>query len=154
MDGRILFKGARMYRATVFAFVVVPVMALSSVLFAQQKLLEVPVSPVFSESELAWEGSMGKITVAWAVLDISGVAHVCGATSASTSFAHRNTRGAFRKAWIKLEGRKILKDLSFFTRTPRNSDLSKVKAGCKALPGGSGQGTRFQLGFDPVRVRM
>lgn len=97
---------------------------------------------------------MGKINVVWAVLNIRDVAHVCGATSATTIFAHRNTTKAFRKGWIKVNGQKVMTDMSFFTRAARKADLSTVKARCKAVPGNAVQGKRFLLGFDPVRVRM
>lgn len=72
---------------------------------AQQQLVEVPVSAAFSKSELSWDTNGGKINFAWAVLDFGGVAHVCGATSATSNFAQRNPRMAFRKAWVKLSGK-------------------------------------------------
>ncbi|WP_323771124.1 hypothetical protein [Antarctobacter sp.] len=121
---------------------------------AQQTLLEVPVGAGFTHSELGWDTNMGKIDIAWSVLGINGATYVCGATSATKSFAHRNTTKAFRKGWIKVNDRKVMSDLSFFTRAPRKTDLKTVKARCKALPGNAGQAKQFLLGFDPVRVRM
>lgn len=47
-----------------------------------------------------------------------------------------------------------MSDLSFFARAPRKAEIATVKARCKPLAGGAGQGRRFQLGFDPVKVRM
>ncbi|WP_305970494.1 MULTISPECIES: hypothetical protein [unclassified Mameliella] len=121
---------------------------------AQQGIVEVPVNKGFVVNELNWNSALGKIEFAWAVLDIRGVAHVCGASSASTSFAHRNTKTAFRKGWVKVGDVKVMKNLSFFTRAPRKADLSTVKARCKPLSGNSGKGKKFLLGFDPVRVRL
>lgn len=120
---------------------------------AQQTVVEIPVTAAFTQNTLNWDASMGGVDLAWAVLDIGGVAHVCGATSATSSFAHRNTRTAFRKAWIKVNDRKVLTDLSYFNRTPRKTDLTTAKARCKPLAGVSGQGGQFLLGFDPVWVR-
>ncbi len=120
----------------------------------QSGLLEVPVSNGFVRSEIAWDSSLGTIGIAWAVLDLRGVAHVCGASSASSIFADRNTKKAFRKGWVKVGKTKVMTDLSFFTRAPRKTDLATVKARCKPLPRGAGAGKKFQLGFDPLRVRM
>ena len=135
---------------TAAALILLPV---SSVVAQQGKLLEVPVGKTFARGEINWDTNLGRIGFAWAVLDVGGAAHVCGATSASTSFAHRNTRAAFRKAWVKQGATKIMTDLAYFTRAPRGSDLGSVKALCKPLAGGAAAGKRFQLGFDPVKVR-
>lgn len=121
---------------------------------AQQGLVEVPVTNTFLVNEMNWNQALGKVEFAWAVLDIQGVAYVCGASSASTSFAHRKTKDVFRKGWVKVGKTKVMSDLSFFTRAPRKSDLSTVKARCKPLPRGAGNGKNFILGFDPVRVRL
>ncbi|MCR9273490.1 MULTISPECIES: hypothetical protein [Mameliella] len=121
---------------------------------AQQGLVEVPINNSFSVNELNWDSALGKVEFAWAVLDIRGVTYVCGASSASTSFAHRKTKTVFRKGWVKVGNTKVLKDLSYFTRAPRNTDLGTVRARCKPLPGKAGAANDFLLGFDPVRVRL
>ncbi|WP_417207042.1 hypothetical protein [Antarctobacter sp.] len=140
---------------TLFAPVFTAALLLSSGgVTAQQTLLEVPVGAGFSHGELNWDTNMGDIKFAWSVMGINGAAYVCGATSATKSFAHRNTTKAFRKAWVKASDRKVMSDLSYFTRAPRNTDLKTVKARCKALPGNAGQAKQFLLGFDPVRARM
>ncbi|MBV7397020.1 hypothetical protein [Mameliella sediminis] len=120
----------------------------------QATLLEVPVNQAFAKGEINWDTALGQIEFVWAVLDINGVTHVCGATSASTSFAHSNTRKAFRKGWVKVGEKKVMTNLSFFNRAPRKSDLGQAKARCKPMSRNPGAGQRFLLGFDPVRVRL
>lgn len=121
---------------------------------AAETLREVPVNGDFSVTSLGWDSSHGEIRIAWAVLDLGGQAHVCGATSPTSGFASQNTRAAMRKGWVKLNDQKILKGLEFFAKGGMRSELASLKARCKPVDIGSGAGRSFLLGFDPVRVRL
>ncbi|WP_136440851.1 hypothetical protein [Pacificoceanicola onchidii] len=114
----------------------------------------IPVTKDFVQGTLRWSQS-GSMELRWSVVPIQGKAHLCGAVAHSQATTKRLNRVALRKGWLRQEGnkKKLITDLSFFTSVARNTDIGNAKASCKPIAYQGGK-TVFELGFDPVRVRM
>lgn len=125
---------------------------LSGAANAQQNLPEIPVDAKFVTGEFNWTSQRSKMEFSWAVRQINGQLHVCGAVTHSNTRALQNNRYALIKGWVKVDGKKVLRNLSFFNDLGVGGDLTKARARCKPVPV-KGQ-ARFTLGWDPIRVRI
>ncbi len=123
-------------------------------LAAKSPEITIPVDDKFQVSSSNWSSGLGKTHLAWRIKTHEGKPYVCGAVVAdkASSMAAHN-RAILRKGYIKVQGKKVIRDLSFFTVAKPGSDLMDARAGCRSMPVKGDSKTRYQLGFDPVRVR-
>lgn len=119
-----------------------------------QELVKIPVGQDFNTFEFNWNGGLGKMDVAWDIIARDKKTWLCGAKSDSNGSVRGPNRQALRKGWIKINGKKYLTDLSFFTRVKTGKALSGEMATCKPIGPVYPRDTKFLLGFDPVRVRI
>ncbi len=123
-------------------------------LAAKSPEITIPVDDKFQVSSSNWSSGLGATHLAWRITTHDGKPYVCGAVASDrhSSMAAHN-RAILRKGYIKVQGKKVIRDLSFFTVAKSGSDIRKAKAGCRSLPVKGDSKTVYQLGFDPVRVR-
>lgn len=123
-------------------------------LAAKSPEITIPVDDKFQVSSSNWSSGLGKTHLAWRIKTHDGKPYVCGAMVADkTSSMAAHNRAILRKGFIKVQGKKVIRDLSFFTVAKPGSNLMDARAGCRSLPVKGDSKTRYQLGFDPVRVR-
>jgi hypothetical protein len=111
-------------------FSICMVLLLSSQPVAAADVL-MPVNKDFGEGDLTINGYGKGYIYRWDVLLIDGYVHLCGVgTFPDGSTAHA-MKGQLRKAKLTYRGKTILKDVSFFGRERKGTDLSKAKAVCR-----------------------
>ena len=94
----------------------------------------IPVDDHFNDLSLKWNG--GQITSYIGVWDIrvddAGFIMVCGAGQMKDANSAQATLAWLHSIFIKLDGVKILKDMSFFTKVKAKDDVRAVLATCKS----------------------
>ena len=103
-------------------FSICMVLLLSSQPVAAADVL-MPVNKDFGEGDLTINGYGKGYIYRWDVLLIDGYVHLCGVGTFP--------KGQLRKAKLTYRGKTILKDVSFFGRERKGTDLSKAKAVCR-----------------------
>ncbi len=92
----------------------------------------VPVTADFNVDDLTWTGGLGKAyDMRWDALLVDGKVAVCGAgvfLDPTTRFA---TVDLLRKAAVKLDGKVVMKDLSYFAKYKKGQNIDKVTANCR-----------------------
>ncbi|MEC3862249.1 hypothetical protein VK792_13220 [Mesobacterium sp. TK19101] len=122
---------------------------------AQDALFQTPVTDRFTTGEFVWNSQMGKMDFAWAVIPRDGKMAVCGVYSSDSNIRHLQNLEALNKGWVKLGGKKVVRGLQFFTFAGFNKPVvaKGVMATCKLTKVPATNAT-FQLGWDPIRVRV
>lgn len=93
----------------------------------------VPVTEAFYEDRIAWSGGdIVSYKARWTVIAVAGKLEVCGAGQFMDSNSAIATRNVLYSSSIKLNGKKILKDMTFFTEVPQKTNLVGSKAACRA----------------------
>ncbi len=101
----------------------------------------VPVDKDFWEGDVTWDGFGKGYEFLWILTVMKDQMVVCGAGKYLDASNRANTVEVLRKAKVKLDGKTILTDLTFFTKLPKAGDLMSAKATCRstgmALPKGA-----------------
>lgn len=120
-----------------------------SVATAHAADFKVPVDGKFNEDWIEWSSGMGKAYVfRWDARLIEGEVVLCGAGQFLDPTTHSPTVGLLRKARVLLDGKVILKDLTYFAKYPKSQDLGKVEAICRstgAKPGGKNSSVELEI---------
>ncbi len=102
----------------------------------------IPVDKDFWEGEVTWDGGLGRAyEYRWILTVIKDQMVVCGAGRYLDATTRSNTVQVMRTAKVKLDGKTVMKNLSYFTILPKSGDLMSAKAACRstgmALPKGA-----------------
>lgn len=121
---------------------------------SQDNLPTVPVTKDFSISSSQWTSGLGKTHLAWRVIEQNGQIMVCGAIASDKhSTMSRHNRAILRKGFVKVQGKKVLRGLGYFTVAKSGTNILDAHATCKPIAAKVPPKSRVLLGFDPVRVR-
>jgi hypothetical protein len=91
----------------------------------------VPVDSDFWEDNLTWDVTGKGYEFRWLVFERGGQLAVCGAGRYVTVANKAQTQQLLRNGKIKLDGRTILTDLSFFTKVMSDAGLASATATCR-----------------------
>ena len=109
--------------------------AIASLFCGQMAFAEdfsIPVDKNFTESSFDWNGGLGKGYVfRWGATAHNGLVAICGAGQYPDSHTQAATRDIMRKAFVSLNGKVILKDITFFARVPMSTKLESARANCR-----------------------
>jgi hypothetical protein len=92
----------------------------------------VPVTEAFYEDRIAWNGDIISYKARWMVIAVAGKLEVCGAGQFMDATSAIATRNVLYSSSIKLNGKNILKDMTFFAEVPKKVNLVGSKAACRA----------------------
>ncbi|WP_284164437.1 hypothetical protein [Frigidibacter sp. SD6-1] len=106
----------------------------------------IPVDGDFWVDEVGWQTQGKGYEFRWLVIEHDGQLAVCGAGKYVNVSNKTQTRDLMRKAKVTLDGKPILKDLTFFTQLKSNADLSAAKATCRDT--GAKAGKNSKVGLD------
>lgn len=108
----------------------------------------VPVTGDFNEDSIEWTGGLGKAyEFRWDAMLVDGKVVICGAGSFLDPTTRMQTNGLLRKAKAKLDGRVVLKDLSYFAQYSKGQDLGSAKANFRST-GVAPKGADSQVELD------
>ncbi|HQY43901.1 MAG TPA: hypothetical protein PK450_06940 [Paracoccaceae bacterium] len=100
---------------------------------AAAKDYKLPVDSQFHEDWVEWDGGLGKAYLfRWDARLIDGEVALCGAGQFLDATTRSATIDLLRKARVLLDGKVILKDLTYFAKYPKSQDLGKVEATCRS----------------------
>ncbi len=92
-----------------------------------------PVTPDFTQHDISWNGGMGKGYVfRTRIFDINGVLALCGAGAYVNSTNRLETKKVLKQTTLKMNGKVILKDFTFFTVVDAVPSLAAAKANCRS----------------------
>ena len=118
----------------------------------------VPVTAEFWPVELSWTGQFAQTTYKglWtAYLDKSGVLVVCGAGQLLDASRATPTQKWMESVYVQLGERKVLKDISFFTKVKSTEPLNKAQATCRSTGKKPQKGeTTMGMGWPPGQARF
>lgn len=93
----------------------------------------VPITSDFNVDDLTWSGGFGKAyDVRWVALLVDGKVAVCGAGVFLDPTTRSATVDLLRKASVKVDGKVMMKDLSYFAKYRKGQNLDKVTANCRS----------------------
>ena len=102
---------------------------------------KIPVDTGFTDGELTWGGAEFKgYEFKWKVLVDEGQIAICGAGFFPDPSSARASRELMRLAYLTLDDRKIMTDISFFTKVRRAADLRSAQATCRSSGHAAPQG--------------
>jgi hypothetical protein len=94
---------------------------------------QMPVNKDFVDGEITWGSREFKgYQYKWKVIVAEGEIGICGAGYYPDPTAARATRKLMRQASITLNDRKIMTDMSYFTKVRRAKDLASATATCRS----------------------
>lgn len=109
----------------------------------------IPVDGDFNEDGIEWNGGLGKAyEFRWDAVLSDGAVAICGAGKFLDATTRQATVGLLRKAKVILDGKVVMKDLSYFAKYPKSQDLGKVKATCRstgAKPAGKNSAVELDI---------
>lgn len=94
----------------------------------------ISVDDRFSEDEITWQGDVSGNAYVF-VFDIrakDGWLYLCGAGKFTDPTLRNATRNILRSSFLEYNGKKVLKDISYFATVPFQNDLKSAKATCRA----------------------
>ena len=141
----------RMSMALIAAFLA---LGLSSAIAKPPKVvMRVSVDKHFIKYALTWDGGFGGYRFLWDVRAIKGKIASCGVGYYEDISSMNQSEGVMRKAYVKYNDKKILKDLRFFARVKSRSALKKATANCAStgVPVPRGR-YHVELGWDAGRA--
>ncbi|MCY1125956.1 hypothetical protein OU426_03735 [Frigidibacter sp. RF13] len=106
----------------------------------------IPVDGDFWVDDITWPTQGKGYEFRWLVIEHDGQLAVCGAGKYVNVSNKTQTRDLMRKAKVTLDGKPILKDLTFFTQLKSNADLATAKATCRDT--GAKAGKNSKVGLD------
>jgi hypothetical protein len=104
-------------------------------------LRQTPVTPDFHDGEIKASGQPGGYEFRYVAMVVEGKVALCGAGAFTDVYTRSGERAVLRSAEFSVNGTALFKDLTFFNRVPRASDLNGATAYCRissmAAPAGS-----------------
>ena len=96
--------------------------------------LQIAVDPDFQDGDITWRGdAAGKgYEFVFDFRDAGGVVVLCGAGKFLDVTTKRITQQMMKKSYVEFNGKRVLQDISFFTKVPFNADVKKATATCRA----------------------
>ena len=91
---------------------------------------KVPVDKYFTEGEFKWTGGIGGYKFLWSVRAVNGKLEVCGVGHYQDAYSRSQNNDILRKSYVTLNGKKILKDMRFFSIAKYEKDLRRTPANC------------------------
>lgn len=114
-----------------------------------QQSLRVPVDEHFSAGDLTFDGELGTFyRFMWDVRLVNGTLAVCGVGKTLDPTTSGFARRMLRKATVKLNGKPILTDVSFFTAIKSRHDLVSATATCQVTGFPPPKGDKVDLLLD------
>ncbi|MEZ5887266.1 MAG: hypothetical protein R3D56_10350 [Paracoccaceae bacterium] len=105
----------------------------------------IPVDGDFWVDDVTWPSQGKGYEFRWLVILHDGQLAVCGAGKYVNVSNKSQTRDLMRKATVSLDGKPILKDLTFFTQLKSNADLASAKATCRDTGAKAGKNSKVGL---------
>ena len=103
-----------------------------SVASAQAGDFTVKVDGDFWEDDISWTGGLGKAyDFRWLVIGHKGRIAVCGVGHFNDPVTRMQSRELMRKAEVLIDGKSVLRDITFFATVKKGADLSKATANCR-----------------------
>lgn len=116
---------------------------------AQAADFALKVDEKFNEDWIEWDGGIGRAyDFRWDARLKDGQVAICGAGQFLDVTSRSATLDLLRKASVVMDGRVILKDLSFFARYKKGDQLSGATANCRntgAKPANGDSGVELQI---------
>ena len=92
---------------------------------------QIEITDKFSSGYLNWTGGIKGMDYVWKVQTHQGTIHICGAGHYTGAQARLQTKDIMRRAFVTLEGKKILRDMRFFNIVKTSGSLAPgAKANC------------------------
>ncbi|HHI71892.1 MAG TPA: hypothetical protein ENJ91_12885 [Rhodobacteraceae bacterium] len=116
---------------------------------------QIPVDKSFAEGELKWSDGFGAYKFLWNVGVFNGEIEICGVGYFTNIQSMSQSKDALRRAYIIYQDKKIMRDLRYFARVKRRSQLKTATANCRTT-GVPAPKARFnvKLGWDAGRARF
>ena len=115
---------------------------------------QIVVDETFVEHQIEWRGTTSKWIARWRPFVVDGNVAICGVATTTSAKLRNLTKQAVRDMEIKVDGERVVKDLSFFSRVRSSSDMDSAKSGCYvseiAMPASGGQ---WYIGSSKKRYR-
>lgn len=93
----------------------------------------IPVDKDFWDGEVTWDSGLGRAyEYRWILTVIKDQMVVCGAGKYLDPTTRSNSLQVMRTAKVKLDGKAVMKNLSYFTILPKSGDLMSAKAACRS----------------------
>lgn len=122
---------------------------------AKEPKIQVAVNDKFNTFTQHWSRELGDTNFAWDIIKQDGEFLVCGVmASEKHSRMVQHNRTILRKSFIKVDGKKVMRGLPFFTVLKPGSDVSKGTAGCAVMPVTLGPKSKVSIGIDRFKVRL
>ena len=103
-----------------------------SVASAQAGDFTVKVDSDFWEDNITWTGGLGNANdFRWSVIGFKGKIVVCGVGHFNDPVTRMQSRELMRKAEVLIDGKSVLRDITFFATVKKGADLSKATANCR-----------------------
>jgi hypothetical protein len=102
------------------------VITLASTAYAKppEVVRQTKVTDGYSSGYLNWTGGIKGMDYLWKVQTHEGKIHICGAGHYTGVQARLQTKDIMRRAFVTLEGKKILRDLRFFNIVKTSDSLA------------------------------
>jgi hypothetical protein len=113
------------------------VITLASTAYAKppEVVRQTKVTDGYSSGYLNWTGGIKGMDYLWKVQTHEGKIHICGAGHYTGVQARLQTKDIMRRAFVTLEGKKILRDLRFFKIVPIPASMHLRKPIRSICPG-------------------
>ncbi len=107
-------------------------LALAAPVSAQNVTRQIPVDANFSEGTLGWNQTGAKYEYRINIIVVNGVLEFCGVGASNDIYVRRGENMLLRGAKLKMNGRTILQDFSFFARARSINQLNRSNANCRS----------------------
>lgn len=107
-----------------------------------------PVTSEFNVDDLTWTGGLGKAyDMRWDAILVDGKVAVCGAGAFLDPTTRRATVELLRNASVILDGKVVMKNLTYFATYKKGQDIDKATANCR-LTGAAPNSNDSQVELD------
>ncbi len=129
-------------------FVLAALVALSGVGAAGAADFTTKVTKDFWDDSVSWTGGIGKAyEFKWSVMDNKGQLIICGVGKFLDPTSRTQTRDLLRKATVSINGKPVMKDVSFFATVKKSVDLAASQATCRSMGMATPRG-EYDIGLD------
>ena len=129
-------------------FVLAALVALSGAGAAGAADFSTKVTKEFWDDSISWNGGIGKAyEFKWSVMDNKGQLIICGVGKFLDPTSRMQTRDLLRKATVSINGKPVMKDISFFATEKKSVDLATSQATCRSMGMATPRG-EYDIGLD------
>lgn len=102
---------------------------------ARADTLSIPLDSDFAKFDVEWNTNKRSSTVYWTAVDYDGKLAICGLIQHHDASLMQYDRKLLRRSSMKVNGKTVLKGLSFFTAIGTGAKPERSEAACRVLDG-------------------